>query len=140
MSRVRGRESLHGEDVPWRSSSNAQARMIEHAASLRIVLPGNVDACLLIQPPAGQSEIIGDARGFLQDYSVRDKQGVDITRHAVGVIGERHSGSANDKYVRDHASSEQTLAQGSECPLKLGPAKQDATGLAHAASRSLADR
>ncbi len=114
--------------------------MIEHAASLRIVLPGDVDACLLIKPPVGQSEVIGDAPGFLQDYSVRDKQGVDIARHPVGVIGERHGGATNDKYVRDYASSEQALAQGSECPLELGPAKQDAAGLAHAASRSLADR
>jgi len=114
--------------------------MIEHAASLRIVFPGNVDTCLLIQPPAGQSEVIGDAGGFLLDYSVRDKQGVDITRHPVCVIGERHGCAANDKYVRDYASSEQALTQGSKCPLKLSPAKQDATGLAHAASRSLADR
>jgi len=38
------------------------------------------------------------------------------------------------------ASANEALTQRGECPFKLCPAKEDTVGLAHAASRSLADK
>src|SRR6266516_1268888 len=47
---------------------------------------------------------------------------------------------AHDEYVRDDTPAGKTLAQGSESLLQFCPAKEDIVSLAHAASRSRADR
>ena len=69
-----------------------------------------------------------------------DEHGIDITGHTRGIVSQGHRSAANDEHVRDDPPADKPLAQGSERPLKLRPAKQNASGLVHAASRSLADR
>ena len=60
--------------------------------------------------------------------------------HAASVVRQSHSGAAHDEHVCYDSPADKALAQRSECPFKLYPAKQDAVSLAHAASRSLADK
>src|ERR1700722_10334009 len=59
---------------------------------------------------------------------------------AASVVSQGHSGAAHDEYVCHDASADEALAQRGECPFKLCPAEEDTVGLAHAASRSLADK
>jgi hypothetical protein len=60
--------------------------------------------------------------------------------HAGGIISQGHGSTAHDEYVRDDTPVGKTLAQGSESLLQFCPAKEDIVSLAHAASRSRADR
>ncbi len=78
--------------------------------------------------------------GLLDHDPVRYKPGIDIAGDARGIVGQRHGSAADNEHVRDDASAGQPLAQGTESPFQLGPAKKDIVGLAHAASRSLAER
>jgi hypothetical protein len=65
---------------------------------------------------------------------------IDIARHAGGVVSQGHGGTDDDEHICDHTPAGKTLTQRGESPFKFGPAKQDTLSLAHAASRSLADR
>jgi hypothetical protein len=79
------------------------------------------------------------SRRFVDD-PVRLEHRVDIAGDAGSVVGQGHSGAAHDEYVCHDASADEAFTQRGECPLKLRPAKEDTAGLAHAASRSLADK
>src|SRR5579862_8118113 len=114
--------------------------MIEHPALGGIFLTGDVNAGLLIKPPVGKSEVIGDLAGLLQDDSVWLEHGIDITSHASGVVSQGHRGTAHDEHVRYDAPAGQALAERREGSLDLCPAKQNGARFGHAASRSLADR
>jgi hypothetical protein len=72
--------------------------------------------------------------------SVRDEHGIHVTGHPLRIVSQRHGRTTDDEHVRDNASPEEPLSQGSERALKLSPAEQDVIGPAHAASRSRADR
>ena len=61
MSRVRAARAFMAKVCRGEAAVTRRPGMIEHAASSRIVLPGDVDACLLIKPPVGQSQVIGNA-------------------------------------------------------------------------------
>jgi hypothetical protein len=65
---------------------------------------------------------------------------IDISGHAGGIISQGHGSTAHDEYVRDDTPAGKTLAQGRESPLQFCPAEEDIVSLAHAASRSRADR
>ena len=72
--------------------------------------------------------------------SMRLEHRIDIAGDAGSVVSQGHSGAAHDEYVRHDASADEALAQRGECPFKLCPAEEDIVGLAHAASRSLANK
>jgi hypothetical protein len=61
---------------------------------------------------------------------------IDVAGHAVGIVGQRHRGAADNEYAGDDTSSGQALAQGSEGTFKFRPAKEDIISITHAASRS----
>jgi hypothetical protein len=61
-----GRKRLHREDMLRRSCHHPQPRMIEHAAFPGIILPGDINARLLVQPPRRQAKIFRDPAGLLQ--------------------------------------------------------------------------
>jgi hypothetical protein len=71
---------------------------------------------------------------------VRHEPRIDIPGHAGGIVSQRHGSTAHDEYVGDHTPPGQALAQGGESPLQSGPVKENAASLAHAASRSQAER
>ena len=112
--------------------------MIEYAALPDIILARDIDARLLVQPPARQPEIISDPQSLFMDDPVRHEPRIDIAGHAVGVVSEGHRGAANDENVSDDTSPGQALPQSSESALKFCPAKENIVSLAHAASRSRA--
>jgi hypothetical protein len=100
--------------------------MVEHTAFPRISLPGDIDACLLVEPPTGQPEIVSYMSGFLKDDSVRHEHGIDIACHAGSVVC--------------HGPADKPLAQGGEGAFQFSTPQEDIVGLTHAASKSLADR
>ena len=71
---------------------------------------------------------------------MRHEQRVDVTRHAGGIVGQRHCRTAYHEHVGDHAPPDQALAEGGERPLELYPVEEDTPRLGHAASRSAADK
>src|SRR5580658_2384941 len=126
--------------MSWRGRHYAQSRVIEYAALTGVFFPGDVNARLLVEPPAGLSEILGNLAGLFQDDSVWHEHGVDITGHAGSIVGQGHGGAADDEYIGDDASAGQALAKCSEGSLDLCPAEQNVIRPSHAASRSLTDR
>jgi hypothetical protein len=84
--------------------------MVEHAALARVVLSGDVHACLLVQPPVGKAEIVRDSPGLLDHDPVRYEPRIDIASDARGVVGQGHGGAADHEHVRDDASASQPLA------------------------------
>jgi hypothetical protein len=81
-----------------------------------------------------------DPHGLFVDDSMRLEHRIDIAGDAGSVVSQGHSGAAHDEYVCHDASANEALTQRGECPFKLCPAKEDTVSLAHAASRSLADK
>jgi hypothetical protein len=71
---------------------------------------------------------------------VRNEPRIDISGHASGIVSEGHGSTAHDEHVRDDTPAGETLAESGESPFQFFPAKEDIVGLAHAASRSRADR
>jgi hypothetical protein len=59
--------------------------MIEYPALAGVFFAGDVDARLLVQPPVGESEVIRDLSGLVQDDSVGLEDRVDVTSHARGL-------------------------------------------------------
>jgi hypothetical protein len=114
--------------------------VIEYAALAWIIFARNIDACLLVQPPIGQSQVVRDPPRLLDDDAVRHEHRIDVARDPASVVSQRHGGTADDEHVRDDTPRCETLAQRRESPLKLGPAEENPLSIAHAASRSLADR
>lgn len=92
----------------WRG--DAQPGMVEDAALARVVLAGDVDAGLLVEPPWRQAQVLGDVPGLVQNDAVRHEQRVHVPGHARGVVGQRHRGPADDEDVGDHAPAGQSLA------------------------------
>ncbi len=135
-----GRDDVLGRGRPTQARRPGQYKPWQPTTPARIVLSGDIHTRLLVEPPWGQPEFLRDVPGFFQHDSVGNEQGIDITRHTRGIVGQGHRSAADDEHVRDEASAYKPLTQGSEGPLKLCPAKQNASGLAHAASRSLTDR
>ena len=113
--------------------------MIEYAAFVSVLLAGDVAARLLVEPPAGESQVIRDPDDLFVDDSVRLEHRIDIAGDPGSVVSQGHGGAAHDEYVCHDASANEALTQRGECPFKLRPAKEDTVSLAHAASRSLAD-
>ena len=115
--------------------------MIEHPALAGIFLAGDVNAGLLIKPPVGKSEVIGDLAGLLQDDSVWLEHGIDITSHASGVVSQ---GAIAAPPTTNTSATTPLRAKRSpgarEGSLDLCPAKQNVARFGYAASRSLADR
>lgn len=84
----------------------------------------------------GQPGVLRDVPGFFQHDPMGDEQGIDITGHTRGIVSQGHRSAANDEHVRNDAPADKPLAQGSETPAQARPAKQNASGLVRAASRS----
>src|SRR5436190_8475068 len=82
--------------------------MIEHPAPAGIFLTGNVDAGLLIKPPVGKPEVIGNLAGLLQDDAVWLEHRIDITGHASSVVSQGHRGTANHEDIRHDATTDTT--------------------------------
>jgi hypothetical protein len=110
--------------------------VVKDATLAGIVLPGDVDACLLVQPPVGQSEVVRDVPGFLDYYTVGDERCINVAGNARGVVGQGHGGTADDEYVRNDTPTLQPLAEGRKSAFHLGPAEKNIIGFGHAASRS----
>jgi hypothetical protein len=98
-------------------------------------------------PDASYCEALRRLTGLLADIPfifvhdpVRLEQRVDVAGDAGGVVGQGHRGAAHDEDVGHDSPADEAIAQRGECPLKFCPAQQDTAGVAHAASRSLADR
>lgn len=114
--------------------------MVEHPALAQVIFPGNVHTGLLVKPPVRQVKVVRYFPGFLKHDAVRDEQRVYVAGYPGYVVGEGHRGAPHDEHVRDDAPAGQALTQSSECLFELGPAEKNVARLAHAASRSLADR
>ena len=97
--------------------------MVEYAALGWVVFPGDVDTCLLVQPPRRQAEILRDLADLLQHDSVGHEPGIDIARHPAGVASEGHGRTADDEHVRDDAAAGKALADGGECLLQFAPGR-----------------
>lgn len=121
------------------SSHHPQSWVVEDAAFSGVVFSRDVDGRLLVQLPAGESEVIGNSLSFLKNDAMWDKRGVDIARHTRGVVSQSHGSATDDKYVRDYTAADETLTQSGESAFELCSAKEDVIGACHAASRSLAD-
>src|ERR1700685_668034 len=100
--------------------------MIGYAALASVLFAGDVGACLLVEPPAGESEVRRDPHGLFVDDSMRLEHRIDIAGDAGSVVGQGHSGAAHHEYVWHDASANEALTQRGECPFKLCPAKDDA--------------
>jgi hypothetical protein len=111
--------------VEKRCELNAAVRPRPASAPLaRVVLSGDIDACLLVQPPGRQSEIVCDVPGLFDYDPVRHERGVHITGDARGVVSQGHGGTADNEYVRDNASGSRPSAGG----VGTGPEKLAAEG------------
>jgi hypothetical protein len=102
---------------------------------------------MTLMPDASYCEALRRLTGLLADIPfifvhdpVRLEQRVDVAGDAGGVVGQGHRGAAHDEDVGHDSPVDEAIAQRGECPLKFCPAQQDTAGVAHAASRSLADR
>jgi hypothetical protein len=115
---------LHREDMSRRGRHYAQSGMIEHPALAGVFFPGDVNARLLVKPPVGESEVIGNVPGLFQDDSVWLEYRIDVTSHAGSIVGQGQ-GAANDEYICDDTPAGQALAKRSERSLDLCPAKQN---------------
>ncbi len=113
--------------------------MIEYPAPAGVFFAGDVNAGLLIKPPVGKPEVIGNLAGLLQTIPC-GLNTASTSRVTSSVIGQGHRGTANDEHVRYDAPAGQALPKRREGSLDLCPAKENVTRLGHAASRSLADR
>lgn len=77
--------------------------VVEHAAFAEVVLAGDVDAGLLVQPPGRQPQVVSDSPGLFQDDSVRQEPGIDIAGDAGGVVGQGHDRAAHNEHICDDA-------------------------------------
>ena len=114
--------------------------MIKYAALVRVVLARDVDACLLVEPPAWQAEFGSDCPRLIDHDPVRNKHGVNIACDATCIVGKGHRCATHDEDVGHDAAPDQSVAQGGKCPLEISAPEEDLVGAAQAASRSLADR
>jgi hypothetical protein len=71
---------------------------------------------------------------------MRHEPCIDVAGHSVGIVSQGHRCTTGYKYVGDNTPPGKTLPQGSEGALKFRPAKKDIARIAHAASRSRAER
>jgi hypothetical protein len=114
--------------------------VIEYAPLAGVVLAGDVDAGLFVEPPRWQPEFLRHGAGLCHDDAVRDEHGSDVPGNAVRVIGERHGGAAHDEQVRDDAATSEPFAESGEGALQIGAAHEEFVGVCHAAFKSWADR
>jgi hypothetical protein len=114
--------------------------MIEHPALAGVFFTGEVNARLLVEPPVGESEVLGHLVGLFQNDTVWHEHGVDITSHAGSIVGPGHGGASDDEYIVDDIPPGQAIAKRGESSLDLRPAQQNVIRPAHAASRSPTDR
>ena len=56
----------------------------------------DVDACLFVEPPGGQSQLFGDVASFVEDDPVWLEDRVDVSSGAAGVVGQSHGGATED--------------------------------------------
>jgi hypothetical protein len=112
------------------SSHHPRSWVVEDAAFSGVVFSRDADGRLLVQPPAGESEVIGNSLSFLKNDAMWDKR---------GVVSQSHGSATDDKYVRGYTAADVTLTQSGESAFGLCSAREDAIGACHAASRSLAD-
>jgi hypothetical protein len=63
--------------------------MVEDVLGCGISARGDVDACLLIEPPGWQSEFPGEGAGLVQRDAVGLEDRVDVAGGTTGVIGQR---------------------------------------------------
>ena len=112
--------------------------MVEYFSSAIVMECGYVGAGLFVEPPRWQRHRLSDVTRFLQDHAVWDEGGIDITGHAVRVVGKRHGGPSNDEEVGNYSASNESVAEGGERSLKLAASKEAV--VTHAASRSRAER
>lgn len=76
--RAAGGEYLHRQEVFVRGGGHSKPGMVEDALGRGISARGDVDACLLIEPPGWQSEFLGDGAGFVQHDAVGLEDCVDV--------------------------------------------------------------
>jgi hypothetical protein len=88
----------------------------------------------------GEAEILRDLACLIEHDAMWYKPGVDVARHPAGVIGQRHGSTVHDKHIRDDATAGKALTEGRESLLQLGSAEQNIARVAHAASKSAADK
>ena len=62
MSRVRAASAFIAKMC---CGHDAESGVVEHAAFAEVVLAGDVDAGLLVQPPGRQAQVVGDSPGLL---------------------------------------------------------------------------
>jgi hypothetical protein len=114
--------------------------MIEHSSFAGVILAGDIDAGLFVELPRWKAQVVGHGTCLLDDHTMGNKQGIDVTSHPRRVIGKRHRGSADNEQVRDNTTPDKALPQCGKSALPLGTPHQDAIGVAHAAARSCTER
>jgi hypothetical protein len=109
--------------------------MIEDAPLVSVVLAGDVAACLLVEPPAGESEVGRDLHSLFVDDPARLEHRVDVAGDAASIVSQGHSGAARDEGVYHDASANEALTQRGECPLKVCPTKEHTCAIPSASGR-----
>ena len=85
--------------------------MVKDAAFAGVVLAGDIDASLLVQPPRRQAQVVRDVPCLFQDDAVGEESGVDVARDPCGVVSKSHGGAADNKDVGDDAPADQALTK-----------------------------
>jgi hypothetical protein len=135
-------EAFYGEaTLPmFAVDHDPQVRVIKYAPLAGVVLAGDVDAGLFVEPPRRQPQILGYGARFFNDDAVGNEHGVDITGNPGRVIRQRHRCPAHHEQVGDNAAASEPLAQSREGTLQVGTAHEDPAGVCHFAVRSWAER
>ena len=128
-------EDLHGEEVLGGGRGDAEAGVVKDVWGVLVAAPGRVGAGLLVEPPTGQAEFVGDCPRFFEDHAVGLEDGVDVAGGAAGVVGKGHGSAADDVDIGDDAPAGKSLAKAAEGVLDSG-AVEKRVGLAHATSSS----
>jgi len=92
-SASRRRENLHRQQMLGRRGRHPQTWMIEYPGRSRVATRRDKDACLLVQPPPGPTELISDRPGLFQDNTVRLEDRVDVPSRSSRIVSESHRGS-----------------------------------------------
>jgi hypothetical protein len=121
--------------VLGRGGKDPQTRVVEYPRGSRVAARRDIGAGLLVQPPAGQTELGGDRLRLLKDDAVRFEEGIDVAGGSARVIRESHGGASEHVEVCDHAAAGQPVAKAAEGLLDACAVEQR-RGIAHAASIS----
>jgi hypothetical protein len=88
--------------------------MVEYMGRRRITTGRNICTCLLVEPPAGQAQLVGHCPGLVQDDAMGLEHRVNIARRPARIVGQRHRRPADDINVRDDPPAREAVSQSAE--------------------------